>query len=67
MQSQLKRNQREGSVSRAGSQGLEREDVHHSVELSRCSSAMTHQYKQMQQEYNNELSQLNFTLQEREE
>lgn len=28
---------------------------------------MTHQYKQMQKEYNDELEQLNKTLQEREE
>lgn len=54
-------------VSLARPEGLERENVHDSVGMKLCRSAMTHQYKQMQKEYNDELEQLNKTLQEREE
>ena len=43
-------------------EGLEGENVHNSVEMSRFRSAMTHQYKQMQKEYNDELDSLNKTL-----
>ena len=67
VQSRRERDKGKSDVPPTRSQKRKGENVYHRVDMVTFRSAMTHQYKQMQKEYNDELDSLNKTLQEREE